>query len=345
VTNPIRRLLIIRPGGLGGAVLLIPALRALRAALPGVEIHWLISPADRPIAGLVPYVDHLIETGRPSIVSFLSLAIRLRSRRFDAVIDFDHRSWLTAIVAWLTRAPVRLGFYVPGQWRAKLYTKVFWKYFAQHEAHEFLGLAGMLTPIVFDPTLEIWESDKGREEVERLGIKRKGDGPLVVIHPDGGAKGGPLEWPLPNFAVLGHWLIQKHGADLVLTAGADQRKKTADLQRLLNGQATDLGGRTSFPGLVTLLKRADLVISGSGGVMHVAGALKRPQVAMFGPAAARLWGPLNVRARVVQSECPLCPCLRFGGEFHRKDQSCMARISVETVKAAVEASFDNGGDI
>ena len=343
--DDIRRLLIIGPPGLGGAVLLIPTLRALRAALPKAEIHWLVAPADRSIAELVPYADVLIERKGHSIFRFLSSALALRRLRFDAVIDFDHRSWTTAILAVASGAGVRLGFYVPGQLRAKAYTEVFWKYFAQHEAQEYLGLAGMLTPIVFDPSPEIWESANGRHEAEMLGLKRTGDGPLVVLHPGCGDHGGPLEWPLPNFAVLGHWLIQKHGAQLVLTAGRNDRKITADLMRLLNNQATNLGGRTSLPALVTILKTADLVISGSTGVMHLAAALKRPQVALFGPADPRLWGPANAKARVVTSDCPSCPSLRFGSEYHRKDPSCMARIGVEGVKAAVEASFDNGGDI
>jgi lipopolysaccharide heptosyltransferase II len=341
----IRRLLVIKRGGVGTTVLLIPALRALRSALPRAEIDWLISPPLRPLAGLVPYVDNLIEAGKPSALNFIRLAAKLRGRHFDAVVDFEARSWLTVLLAWISGAPVRLGFFSPGQLRAKLFTEKFWRYFAQHESQEFLSLSGMLTPIVFDPSLELWESDDGRDEVDRLALKRLGDGPLVVLHPACGKDGLPREWPLGNYAVLANWLIKKHGAHVLITGGPDERKKTADLQRLLNGQARDLGGQLSLRGMISLLNRVDLVVSGNNGVMHLAAALRRRQVALHGPTDVRLRGPSNTRARVVKTDCSKCPCLRFGHEYHRKDQACMARISVESVKAAVEALFDNAGDI
>jgi ADP-heptose:LPS heptosyltransferase len=75
--------------------------------------------------------------------------------------------------------------------------------------------------------------------------------------------------------------------------------------------------------------------------MHVAAALRRPQVALHGPQDPALWGPVNAKARIVRSDCPKCPTLRFGFEYHRKDQACMARIGIEEVKAAVDAAFDN----
>ena len=158
-------------------------------------------------------------------------------------------------------------------------------------------------------------------------------------------RGRPREWPLSCYAVIAHWLIKKYGAKIVLTAGSDEIWKSRDLVRLLNGQAWDLGGKLSWPATISLVKQMDLVLSGNTGVMHVAAALKKDQVALHGPTDPRLWGPLNPRAKILQSSCPRCPCLRLGFEYHTFDQSCMAKIDVEEVKTAIARLIDNPGEI
>jgi ADP-heptose:LPS heptosyltransferase len=277
----IRRLLVIQTGGVEETVFLVPALRALRRALEQTEIHWLVSPRNRPLAALVPYVDRLIEFGG-SPVSFVRLARTVRGARYDAVIDFEQRSPLTALVTRLSGAPRRVGFCGIGQARARAYTDRHWRTFAKPGSDEFLGLAAMLIPVVFDPALEMWDSEEGRAEADTLGLKRAGDGPLVVIHPGRGPGRGSREWPLADYAVLGNWLLQRHRAQLVITAGPVERKRSADLLRLLNGRGRDVGGQLSLRGTVSLLKRADLVISGDAGVMRLASALGRPQIALHG---------------------------------------------------------------
>lgn len=349
----IHRLLVIKPESLGDSVLLVPALRALRHALPSAQISWLVSDRNREFAQTVPYVDHLIVLKDCRPASLLRAVSEIRHARFDVVIDFEQRSWLSALLGWLSSCSLRYGFYAPGQLRGRLYSDRYWKYFARHEVHEFLGLVAMITPVVFDVTLEAWDSDTGRAEIDKLDLRRTGEGPLVVLHPGCGGDGLPREWPLANYAVLGHWLIQKHGAELVVTAGSDETKKSADLVRLLNGRARDAGGKLSVQGLVALLNRADLLISGNTGVMHLAAALRRPQVALHGPTNPQLRGPLSASARIVSSSCPDCPCLRFGHEYHRRDSACMTRVDVDQVKNAIEdlwqgvlpAVFDKPGDI
>mgnify|MGYP003520737230 CR=1 FL=1 len=69
----------------------------------------------------------------------------------------------------------------------------------------------------------LFETDEGRAEVDRLDLKPSADGPQVVLHPGCGVDGTPLEWPLPNYAVLGNWLIQKHDARIVITGGPAER--------------------------------------------------------------------------------------------------------------------------
>ena len=341
----LRQLLVIKLGSVGEAILLVPALRALRRALPGARIHWLASPTNRLLAENTRYVDevHVLKSAAP--VSFARMVAKLRRQRFDAVIDFEQSSRKTPVLAYGTGAPIRLGFIAAGEWRPKLFTDRYWKYFVRHDGQELLGLAGMLTPIVFDPTLELSETDEGRTEIQLLGWRRKGAGPLVVIEPGCGARGTPREWPLVNYAVLGNWMMQKFGAELVLASAPGDALKSASLNRLLNGKAMDLGDRLSWRGLAVILRQSDLFISGDSDLMNLASAAGCPQVTLHGPTSPVLRGPVNAKARVVTSTCPRCPCVRLGHEYHRRDQSCMARIDVDAVKDAVQSAFDKPGEI
>jgi ADP-heptose:LPS heptosyltransferase len=75
--------------------------------------------------------------------------------------------------------------------------------------------------------------------------------------------------------------------------------------------------------------------------MHVAAGLKKKQVVLNGPTNSQIWGPLNPNARLIQSSCPQCPCLKLGFEYHTYDGSCMKKIEIEEVKSTILSLIDN----
>ncbi len=343
-SGPPKRILVIKLAAVGDTVLLIPLLRSLRAAYPDASLHWLVSSINQSIAKTVPYVDRLHAWSPKTIMGLFLLIRNLRKERFDTVIDLEQWSRGSAILSFLTGAQRRVGFDTPGQSRASLYTSAVEKKFNQHEILDFYDVAGLVGPLQRDVRLELWETEQGRLDVQtRLSLEKKGNtsSKKILIHPGCGEDGLPREWPLPSYGVLGHWLVKNFKADLFLTSGPEEKKKTAQLKQLLNGQARDWGGKLTWDGMISLVNQVDLVISGNTGIMHIAAALQKPQVALHGPTNQKLWGPLNSRAIVLQSSCPQCPCLRLGFEYHTRDQSCMKRIDVEDVKLAVQRLFDS----
>jgi ADP-heptose:LPS heptosyltransferase len=79
----------------------------------------------------------------------------------------------------------------------------------------------------------------------------------------------------------------------------------------------------------------DVVVSGNTGIMHVAAALGKRQLALHGPTNLDLWGPRNPRARVLQAELPSGPSLILGFEYRPEDFSCMQTIRLEQVIEAI----------
>lgn len=333
-----RRVLVIKLAAVGDAVLLVPALRSLRKALPEARIDWLVSTVNQTVARTVPYVDDVIVWPRTSLRTLPNVIRRLRAESYDLVIDADQWARVTSIVSFLTGAPERIGFDTPGQHRARLYTRAHRKTFADHEMSEFLKLFSLVAPLEVDPSLELWDTARGQKELEeRLGswLSGRSNAPLVLIHPGCGADGLPREWPLASFAAIGRWLKEVYGAELILSSGPEETHKPRELNDLLGGEAHDVGGKLSWLGMISLMRYVDLVISGNTGVMHIAAAMGRRQIALHGPTDPALWGPVNPNAVVVRSSCPECPCLRLGFEYHRFDSSCMSRIDTGEVKDAV----------
>jgi len=335
------RILVIKLAAAGDAVLLIPVLRSLRQALPKAAIDWLASPVNQSIASSVPYVERVISLADFKISSIRSLIARLRERRYDLVIDFEQWARGTALLSWLTNAPERIGFKTPGQYKEFLFTRFVLKRYDRHEVDEFFGLVSSLIPVQADPRLELWETPLGLEEIKKMapGIletRSPGEGWRVLLHPGCGRDGTPREWPLARYVELGRWLQERRRTTLFLSGGPEEAEKVSELARALPG-SVNLAGRLSWFGMISLVKRMDLVVSGNTGVMHVAAAWQRPQVALHGPTHALLWGPLNPWAKIVQSPCPRCPSLKLGFEYHRADQSCMEKIPLQKVIDAIES--------
>lgn len=336
------RILVIKLAAAGDTVLLVPTLRALRRKFPDAYIHWLVSPVNEALARTVPYVDDWTAwDGR--FGSLPELVARLRRLRFDVALDFEQWARGSALLAFLSGAPVRLGFDTPGQARAGLFTRAYRKSASRHELLEFFAVASLLGELTEDATLELWETEAGRLELLRATSGHDWDSegrPRVVLHPGCGADGAPREWPLERYAVLGDRLARARGARLFVTGGPDEAAKTGRLARALHGKALDLGGKLSWPGTVSLVGRVDLVVSGNTGIMHVAAALRKPQVALHGPTNPLLWGPRNARARVLQADLPAGPSLVLGFEYRREDRECMKTIPLDRVDEAACALLD-----
>jgi len=339
-TGEIKKVLIIKLAAVGDTVLLNHALSNFRKVHSDIELHWLVSPINQTIARLCADVDRFF-VWPGGVATLPALVNTLRRERYDVVFDLEQWSRGTALLSYFSGAPVRIGFDTPGQHRAALFTDSYLKKFDQHEIDDFYAVLSQSGTLPRDHALSLKIPSESSAALEAAGLSRfVGSKKLkVLIHPGCGADGLPREWPLPSYGVLAHWLLKNKNAELVLTSGPEETAKAAQLNRLLSGAALNMGGRLSWTDLIALVSKVDLVISGNTGIMHIAAALSKKQVALHGPTNPLLWGPLNSKAVIVASSCPKCPCLKLGFEYHAADQSCMAFIDVETVKQAVSTAL------
>jgi heptosyltransferase-2 len=144
-----------------------------------------------------------------------------------------------------------------------------------------------------------------------------------------GAEYGPAKrWPVQYFAELAQNLRTQGYA--VWLIGSPKDKEVADnIVALGNPQVSNLCGRTDLADAIALLSCANLVVSNDSGLMHIAAALDKPMLAIFGSSSPRFTPPLSTQAQVLQLDLPCSPC--FKRECPLGHFNCMMQLTPEQV--------------
>jgi lipopolysaccharide heptosyltransferase II len=190
-----------------------------------------------------------------------------------------------------------------------------------------------------DRTPHLYVDPLAHKQLEQL-LEREGivpEKPLITCHISSN-NGQSKRWPIPYWATLIDKLIRGQNAQVILTGAPDDKPLIESVTRLMQEQAVNLAGKTSLPQLVALLQRANLVIGGDSGPMHIAAAVGTPLIAIHGPTDPALSGPVSPTATVLRSDIWCSPC------YNAKDSAdcrffttqCMKNISPSQVFKVVQ---------
>ncbi|MBM4269101.1 MAG: glycosyltransferase family 9 protein, partial [Deltaproteobacteria bacterium] len=145
-------------------------------------------------------------------------------------------------------------------------------------------------------------------------------------------------WPAERFGAAARDLVPARADRVVVIGTAADRALAAEIARALEGRAPvlDATGETGFADAVAMLERAHLVLANDSAPAHVAAALGRPVVALFGPTVpAQGFAPLGPRVRIVERELPCRPCSRHGSaRCPIGTHECLADLPASAVVAA-----------
>ncbi|WP_435768325.1 glycosyltransferase family 9 protein [Nocardioides sp. SYSU DS0651] len=267
---PVRRCLVLRAIGLGDFLTGVPALRALRRALPGAEITLAAPAALSPLVALSGAVDRLLTTPDLGPIAWdgppPDLAVDLHGNGPASKIPLQELG-PTRLLAFA--GPGRGGLAVDGpQWRRD-----------EHERVRWCRLVGEGLGVPADPDDLLLARPSPATDPAA--------GP-VVIHP--GAAFPSRCWPVERFAAVAAELATH--APVVVT-GSTAELPLAEAVRRQAGLPADavLAGRTDLAGLAAVVAGARLVVSGDTGIAHLASAFATPSVVLFGPIPPDWWGP------------------------------------------------------
>jgi lipopolysaccharide heptosyltransferase II len=312
--------LIIRPGGIGDAVLLIPALRVLKERFPLAQIDVLAETRNAEIFTLCEAVTRIFLYHRVRDLA------RVLLQSYDLVIDTEQWHRLSAVVAFLTRAPVRAGF-VTNE-RARLFSHCVPYDQCAYEVSSFLRLVESVTgePIRMDQEVPFIVASPRRLDQNR-------SRPTVVLSP--GASIPEKRWGDQRFAELAARLTS-HGCAVAVVGGNAERKQARRVCFGGSPNVTDLTGRLSLREVAALLAGADVLVTPDSGLLHLASAVGTATVSLFGASNKEKWAPKGREHRILSAELPCSPCSAFGYTPRCPiDIECLRQISVEDVLTAI----------
>ena len=333
---PPRKILIIKPSAIGDVVHALPVLNLVRRKWHEAHIAWVITPG---CAGLIenhPMVDEVIRFDRRLFAAgwrnrgaargLRHLMRDLNRRQFDLVIDLQGL-FRSAWMAWRSGAPVRIGFANAREFAPLFYThRIESSWENDHAIERYLKMAAALgcgsEPVEFPFAI----SDEDRRWVDE---QIPPGSRYAVMLP--GTNWLTKRWPAEKFADLVEPLRRRFGLDTVVAGGPGDAEMAAKIPADYN-----LVGKTNLRTILALLERADLVIANDSGPMHMAAALGRPLVALYGPTCPIRTGPFRRLDSVVRLDIPCGPC------FSRtcSHQSCLQHLGIEPVLRLAERQMN-----
>jgi lipopolysaccharide heptosyltransferase II len=242
----------------------------------------------------------------------------MHARHYDLAVSV-YANW-AAILAVASGATRRVGYGregypgfmtdsvpggIPGRWR----------HYAplddNHEVDYCLELARVagatLTPA--DRIPRLYTDEQTARSVEQLlsaaGVQP--GQPIIVCHINSN-NGQSKRWPIPYWATLIDRLISKADAAVVLTGAPSDLPQIEAVTQRMREQAINLAGKTSLTQLAALLQRADLLISGDSGPLHMGVACGTPIIGIYGPTNPSLGGPVSPDATILRSGIWCSPC-------------------------------------
>jgi len=339
------RVLVVLPNWFGETLFATPFLRALRRQQPAAHVATLGWPQCREVLLHNPHVQERLDYdergAHRGLVAKWRLIETLRARRFDTAFIL-RRSLSRSLLLVLSRIPARVGFAnAKSGWL--LTRAVPSPPGSVHKAAAYLRLLDAVGLSGSEAEGFDYAVDEAERQAARalLGERTAGGGPLVILHP--GANWAHKRWAPERFAALGERLAERHGARVALTGGPDERPLAEAIQQRMAHPASVLAGRTSLRELGGCLEQAQLVVANDTGVLHIAAALGRPLLALYGPTSPSLTGPLGRPERTVVLHhpgcCPEVPCYRPSHPSHPG----MDSITVDEAYAAAARLLDRHG--
>jgi heptosyltransferase-2 len=335
------RTLVVAPSWIGDAVLSQPLVARLAAQRPASAIDIFAPKWVLPAYGRMPEVANTIEN--PFGHGQLALGQRRRVAHDLARQGYWYayvlpNSLKSALVPWFAGIGRRVGY--TGEMRYGLLNdrRPLDKQQLPLMVERFAWLAQpagseLERPVAY-PRLSVAAAEF-RDGCERLEL----DSPQRLACFCPGAEFGPAKrWPADHFAVLAQQLGEKGYAVWLLGSAAD--KPVGDeIARGSGGSAINLCGTTSLDEAIVLLSGADLVVTNDSGLMHVAAALDRPTIAIYGSSSPGFTPPLSDTAHVVKLDLPCSPC--FARTCPLKHFDCMVKLDPATLMQQVAAFEGN----
>lgn len=312
------KILILKPSSLGDVIHALPVLRLLKAHRPEAEVCWWIEAGLRPLLADDPDLAHVFPFHRdrwaaPGHWGEIARVIRgMRARSFDVAIDLQGLA-RSALFTWAAGAALKIGFDNAPE-GSREGARAAYDLVppplppGSHAVDRCLSVLPLLGVPVHRNF--VWLPERPRVAAQLRDRWPVAGARWITLLP--GARWDNKRWPVGHFQELTRLLLAAlPDVKISILGGKVDAPLGAAIASIQPERCLDLCGRTSLPEMVEWLRLSELVITNDTGPMHVAAALGRPVIALFGPTAPSRTGPYGAGHDVMQVKHLSCvPCLK-----------------------------------
>ena len=334
------RALIVAPAWIGDAILAQPLFARLKARNPGLELDALAPAWVGPVLARMPEISRILDNpfahGELSLKKRIALARELARQGYERAYLLPN-SLKSALVPFFAGIPQRIGFTGESRFGLVNVRHTLDKAALPLMVERFAQLAeapgAPLERPLANPRITS-SLEQQTASLAALGLEKPKR--LVVLCP--GAEYGPAKrWPVNHFAALARVLVERGHPVWLLGSGKDKPVGDA-IAAQTPDNCLNLCGSTNLEQAIDLIAQAELVVCNDSGLMHVAAALNRPSIALFGSSTPEFTPPLSDQATVLRLGLPSSPCFKRDCPFGHTDcltkleparglDSCLSRLS------------------
>ncbi|MFQ5728758.1 MAG: glycosyltransferase family 9 protein [Waddliaceae bacterium] len=333
------RFLVIRPGGIGDGLMSLPLLKALESGFPKNKITLICLRKNTLAFKHVSYFDELITLD--SIDGIFRCLFLFLNRQFDVVLDLEPFRKISAIVSFLSRANIRIGFDTNN--RRQLYSHLVSyaneKVFESVNMIRQLEIVGIKVPIENAIDIRFPLQDELVDRSKQILTSKKvypENNFIVVVVP--GVLKPHHRWRMENFAALIHLVLKQDKLVKVLLLGSasDVHDASQVMEQVgENENVVNFVGNTSYTESLGILKMSNILIACDGGVVYMAAAMGCSTLSIWGPGVMERFKPPGAEHIGIRKTYPCIPCVNYSrlGEFPKcpYDRMCIKDISSENV--------------
>jgi heptosyltransferase-2 len=338
----IKRIVVRGTNWVGDAVMTVPALRELRRLFPDAHITLATRSWAKELFASAEFLDDLLVFDRRGIGSAVSQVSEWKNRRFDLAVLFQN-AFEAALIPALARVPVRIGYATEGrrflltnplalpEWRSSKHEVFYYLNIIAEVERLFLGSSRTVDDYRPETSLRI-SSERvmaGRDLLRTYNLSS--DHQVIALCP-GSINSRAKRWPAERYAALADLFIESK-AQVLLIGSPEELEVSREVASRMKHEPVVLTGKTTLSQAVDVLSAVDLLVTNDTGPAHIAAALGRPTLVIFGPTNPDTTRPFSSTAEIVRHPPDCAPCMLRDCPI---DHRCMTAISPEEVFQRVQ---------
>lgn len=305
------RVLVIAPSWVGDMVMAQSLFITLKQQYPDCRIDVIAPLATIPLLDYMPEVslgiEMTVKRGKLGLLTRIKSGLNLRDHYYDQAIVLPN-TWKSALTPFFARIPQRTGYVGECRWGLLNDARLLDKTKLTKTVQRFVALATMSKADAEDFPKPVFKVDPERQNqvIQKYHLSK--DRKIAALCP-GAEYGEAKRWPISHYAEVARQLIDYGWQVWLLGSGKDQAV-TDQINQLTDGACLDFAGKTSLGEAVDLLSLVEVAVSNDSGLMHVASALNKKVLAIYGSSDPNFTPPLNDKARIFYSALECSPCFK-----------------------------------